>query len=98
MPSTRTKLAPKKIRQQFIAKITAMLLDLGAEPRDYEFALQTKAGLLRIFPTENITEGLGTVFTRFEDPKRPGNWSGAIRIPANGTSTFRWLVYRIGPE
>ena len=68
MPS-RTKLAPKKQRQQFLSKVTALLLDVGAEPRDYEFALQTKAGLLRIFPTENMTEGLGTVFTRFEDPQ-----------------------------
>jgi hypothetical protein len=65
----KTKLAPKKQRQRFIAKVTALLLDLGAEPRDYEFALNTKAGLLKLHPTENHVEGLGTVFTRFEDPQ-----------------------------
>jgi len=65
----RTKLAPKKQRQRFIARVAAMLLDMGAEPRDYEFALQTKAGLLKLHPTENQVEGLGTVFSRFEDPK-----------------------------
>ena len=64
----KTKLASKKPRQQFIAKATALLLDLGAKARDFDFALQTKAGLLKLHPTENLVEGLGTVFTRFEDP------------------------------
>jgi hypothetical protein len=68
MPS-RTKLAPKKQRQMFLAKATAMLLDLGAEPGDFDFTLQTKAGLLKLHPTENQADGLGTVFSRFEDPK-----------------------------
>jgi len=67
MPS-RTKLAPKKQRQQFIAKVAALLMDLGAMPGEYDFALQTKAGLLKLHPTENQVEGLGTVFTRFDDP------------------------------
>ena len=69
MPSRTHKLAPKKQRQIFLTKVTAMLLDLGAEPGDFDFALQTKAGLLKIHPTENQAEGLGTVFTRFQDPK-----------------------------
>ena len=64
----KTKLAPKKQRQQFLTKVVALLLDLGATPGDYDFALQTKAGLLKLHPTENQVEGLGTVFTRFEDP------------------------------
>ena len=65
----RTKLAPKKQRQQFLTKVAALLLDLGAEPRDFDFVLNTKAGLLKLHPTENQVEGLGTVFTRFDDPQ-----------------------------
>jgi len=64
----RTKLAPKKLRQQFLTKVVTMLLNLGAKPGDFDFALQTKVGLLRIYPTENHVEGLGTVFSRFDDP------------------------------
>ncbi len=65
----RTQLAPKKQRQQFIAKVAALLIDLGATPEDFDFILQTKAGLLKLHPTENQCEGLGTVFGRFDDPK-----------------------------
>ena len=35
----------------------------------YEFAIQTKVGLLHLLVTENTTTGPGTVFTRFDDPK-----------------------------
>lgn len=62
-------LAPKRQRQQFIARVTALLLDLGAEPLDYEFILETKAGRLKLHPTENMVEGLGTLFGRFDDPQ-----------------------------
>lgn len=65
----RNKLASKKQRQQFITKITALLIELGAESTDFDFTLKTKAGLLRLHPTENIVIGLGTVFGRFEDPQ-----------------------------
>lgn len=65
----RTKLAPKKLRQRFIASVTALLLELGAEPLDYEFVLQTKAGRLTLHPTENMAAGLGTVFSRFDNPQ-----------------------------
>ena len=65
----RNKLAPKKQRQLFLAKVAALLLDLGATPSDYDFALPTRVGLLKLHPSENMTEGLGTVFTRFDDPK-----------------------------
>ena len=68
MPS-RNKLAPKKQRQLFLAKVAALLLDLGATPSDYDFALQTKVGLLKLHPSENHCEGLGTVFARFESPQ-----------------------------
>jgi len=64
-----TKLAPKKQRQQFITRVAAMLIGLGAESLDYEFVLQTKVGRLKLHPTENMAEGLGTVFTRFDDPQ-----------------------------
>ena len=67
--SCRTKLAPKKQRQLFLAKVADLLLDLGATPGDYDFALQTKVGLLKLHPSENMADGLGTVFSRFDDPK-----------------------------
>jgi len=69
MPSRTHKLAPKKQRQQFLAKVAALLLNLGAEPLDFDFVLQTNAGPLRIHPSENLATGLGTVFTRFDDPQ-----------------------------
>ncbi len=65
----KTTLAPKKQRQRFVSSVTAMLIDLGAEPLDYEFVLQTKAGRLKLHPTENMAVGLGTVFTRFDNPQ-----------------------------
>jgi len=65
----KTKLVPKKQRQQFIAKVTALLIDVGATPGDFDFALQTKAGLLKLFLSENHAVGLGTVFGRFDDPQ-----------------------------
>jgi hypothetical protein len=49
----KTTLAPKKLRQQFVAKVAALLLDLGAEASDFDFILTTKVGLLRIHPTDN---------------------------------------------
>ena len=72
----KTKLAPKKTRQQFVARITALLLDLGAKPEDFDFALQTTAGLLRIHPTWNMAIGLGTVFSRFENPQTARQFVG----------------------
>lgn len=65
----KTKVVPKKQRQRFVTKVAAMLLDLGAEPRDFEFALQTKVGLLKLHPSEDHVGGLGTIFTRFDDPQ-----------------------------
>ena len=65
----KTTLAPKRQRQQFIAQVTALLLGLGAESLDYEFVLHTRAGRLKLHPTENMAKGLGTVFTRFDDPQ-----------------------------
>lgn len=59
----------KKQRQLFVAKAKALLLDLGAKQRGDDFTLQTKAGKLILHPDENDTIGLGTVFTRFDDPQ-----------------------------
>jgi hypothetical protein len=59
----------KKQRQIFLAKAKALLLDLGAEQEEDRFTLQTKAGRLTLHPDENDTIGLGTVFTRFDDPQ-----------------------------
>jgi hypothetical protein len=59
----------KKERQRFVAKAKAVLLDLGAEQHEDRFILQTKAGKLTLRPSENETIGLGTVFSRFDDPQ-----------------------------
>jgi len=59
----------KKERQRFVAKAKALLLDLGAEQHEDRFTLQTKAGKLTLHPCENETIGLGTVFSRFDDPQ-----------------------------
>jgi hypothetical protein len=62
----------KTQRQQFLKKVTQLLLSLGAKQdgsEAYRFTLQTKAGLLRLHPDENQTIGLGTLFTRFDDPE-----------------------------
>ena len=62
----------KKQRQQFAKRAVQLLLSLGTEQDSsklYEFTLQTKAGRLHLHPDENNTIGLGTVFTRFDDPQ-----------------------------
>ena len=68
----RTKLAPKKQRQLFTAKVIQLLLDAGAKQDNgevYPLTLHTKAGRLVLHVTENMTEGLGTLFARFDDPQ-----------------------------
>jgi hypothetical protein len=59
----------KKERERFVKKATQLLLDLGAEQVGDDFTLQTKAGKLALHVTENMTDGPGTVFGRFDDPK-----------------------------
>ena len=62
----------KKDRERFVKQATQLLMDLGATQEEggaYSFALQTKAGRLRLHVTENTTKGPGSVFTRFADPK-----------------------------
>ncbi len=68
-----TKLAPEKQRQQFLTKVAALLLDLGATPGDYDFALQTKAGLLKLHPTENKWPDWARSSPGLKTRKRPGN-------------------------
>jgi hypothetical protein len=61
-----------KQRQLFLTRAVKLLLDLGAQQDGgemYRFALPTKAGLLRLHPDDHQTEGLGTVFSRFDDPQ-----------------------------
>jgi hypothetical protein len=61
----------KKDRERFLKQAVALLLSLGAKQdggETYRFTLETKAGRLRLHPTENTTSGPGTVFTRFDDP------------------------------
>ena len=62
----------RKERQRFVKKAIALLLSLGARQDDgepYRFTLETKAGCLRLHPDEHRITGLGTVFTRFDDPQ-----------------------------
>ena len=59
----------KKQRQVFLAKAKELLLSLGASQKGDDFTLQTKVGALTIHPDSNDTIGLGTVFTRFDDPQ-----------------------------
>jgi hypothetical protein len=58
----------KKERQRFVKQVKELLVKLGAEQRGEEFTLETKAGWLTLHPTENFTDGPGTVFGRFTDP------------------------------
>lgn len=57
----------KKDRERFVRKVTELLLSLGAEQDGDRFTLETKVGRLALHPTENVTEGPGTVFSRFDD-------------------------------
>ena len=62
----------KSERQRFVRKVTELLLSLGAKQDDgetYRFTLQTKAGVLHLHPDESQTTGLGTLFTRFDNPQ-----------------------------
>ena len=62
----------KKERQRFVRKVSELLLSLGAKQEGseaYRFTMQTRAGLLRLHPDEGDTIGLGTLFTRFDDPQ-----------------------------
>ncbi len=62
----------KQERERFVKQATQLLFDLGAQQSEwlgYEFAIQTKVGLLHLRVTENTTQGPGTVFTRFDDPE-----------------------------
>ncbi len=62
-------LTRKKQRELFLAKAKKLLLDLGAKQEGDEFILQTKAGRLKLHPSEYEGEELGTVFARFDDPQ-----------------------------
>jgi hypothetical protein len=58
----------KKERLLFLTTVKMLLLDLGAEKQGDDFVLETKAGRLTIYPTADQRAGLGTVFSRFDDP------------------------------
>jgi hypothetical protein len=62
----------KTERQRFVKKVVELLLSLGAKQdggEAYRFTLQTKAGGLRLHPDPDQLDGLGTVFTCFDDPQ-----------------------------
>ena len=55
-------------KQLFVAKVTELLVSLGAEPRQGdEFILQTRVGRLTLRPIVSQGDGLGTVWGRFDD-------------------------------
>jgi len=55
-------------RIQFLKQAKQLLLDLGATPVGEEFVLVTKAGKLKLHPSDWDGEEIGTVFGRFDDP------------------------------
>ena len=59
----------KQDRDRFVEKVTALLLELGAEQVEDRFILQTKVGELSLRPEPNRAVGLATVFTRFDNPQ-----------------------------
>lgn len=62
----------KKDRKQFIDKVAQLLLSFGAiqdGSEHYPFTLTTNAGPLRLHLDVEQSDGLGTVFTRFDDPQ-----------------------------
>ena len=80
------KFAAKKTRQQAHHQGYGPAARPRAQQTDYDFLLHTKAGLLRIYPADNMAVGLGTVFTRFDDPQAAGNSLAAIVTAASGTT------------
>jgi hypothetical protein len=68
---TEEQIMRKKEHQRFVQKVVALLLSLGAKETDnglYRFTLDTKVGILHLTPEENQKIGIGTLFTRFDDP------------------------------
>ena len=62
----------KQERQQFITKVTQLLLDLGAKQDGgevYPLTLQTKAGRLLLHVDGDQRDGLGTIYACFDDPQ-----------------------------
>jgi hypothetical protein len=76
----------EKQRQQFLAKVLQLLQSVGAVETDstYRLTLETKAGRLALHPDQNETTGLGTVFTRFDDPQRAVALLGQSVNPHSG--------------
>ncbi len=62
-------LTRKKQRELFLSKVVELLLHLGAQQEEERYTLQTRPGMLTLHPTANFGDGLGTVFTRFDDPQ-----------------------------
>ena len=73
-----------KQRQQFLAKVIELLQSVGAVETDstYRLTLETKAGRLALHPDPNDTMGIGTVFTRFDDPQ------GAVAILGQSVNQY----------
>ncbi len=63
----------KKQRKLFFAQAEQLLTELGAEKDAkvwYPWTLQTVAGPLQLIIENDTNYGLGTLFTRFDDPSR----------------------------
>lgn len=76
----------EKQRQQFLAKVIALLQSVGAVETDstYRLTLETKAGRLALHPDPSDTMGIGTVFTRFDDPQQAVALLGQSVNPHSG--------------
>ncbi len=65
----------KRDRERWAKQATALLVRLGAQWVDHHYllAMETRAGLLRLIVEQHDGRkpgGPGTVYARFEDPKR----------------------------
>lgn len=104
----------KNQRQLFLAKVKELILSLGAEEQGDDFILQTRAGLLTLHLDENGTIGLGTVFSRFDDPltavqlvdcnRFSGKWNfhffdgWTVKAAVDDLSVRLKTVFRVGIE
>ena len=77
----------KQERERFVKSAKKLLLDLGAEQSKrlaYEFAMQTKAGILRLLVTETRRLAQERSLPVSTIPKPQGSWWTAIRTRASG--------------
>jgi len=62
----------KRDKERFVKKANHLIKSLGAVPGDkgMDWTLHTIAGPLRLCVRQNLSEGPGSVFTRFGNPEQ----------------------------